>query len=282
MRIINNGAVRIVTEAFGSPDDPAIVLVMGATASMLGWPDPLCRTLADRGLYVIRFDHRDTGGSTTVPPGAATYAVEDMAADVIAVLDGHGIARAHLMGMSLGGYISQILALTHRDRVRSLTLVASEPLGWDGPALPHISQDVLDHFANLATLDWSDQDAVAAFLLEIERLCAAPKHGISEVASRNQIMRVLSRTDSAGSMFNHTSLTTQSDWTGGYRNLDLPLLVIHGEHDPVLPLGNGQALANNIGEASLAILAETGHELPDRVHSEIADLVISHVRRITP
>lgn len=129
MTIVAHAGVRIVTEALGRPGDPPILLVMGATASMLGWPDAFCAALAAERLRVIRFDHRDTGRSTTVPPGAATYAVEDMAGDLVAILDAYGLPQAHLVGMSLGGYLSQMLAVTHPDRVASLTLIASEPLG---------------------------------------------------------------------------------------------------------------------------------------------------------
>lgn len=88
MRMIETRGVRLATESFGGPGDPAVILVMGATASMLGWPETLCAALAAQGLHVIRFDHRDTGASTTLPPGTADYAVEDMAADVLAVMDG--------------------------------------------------------------------------------------------------------------------------------------------------------------------------------------------------
>ena len=68
MRFVTTNGARIATEAFGSPDDPTLLLIMGATASMLGWPDALCTGLSGHGLHVIRFDHRDTGASTTVPP----------------------------------------------------------------------------------------------------------------------------------------------------------------------------------------------------------------------
>jgi pimeloyl-ACP methyl ester carboxylesterase len=273
---VPSGDVRLATETFGSAADPALVLVMGATASMLGWPDGLCRALARRGLRVIRFDHRDTGRSTTMPPGAATHAVEDMAADVLAVLDGHGIPRAHLAGMSLGGYLCQMLALTHPDRVASLTLIASEPLGWDGAPLPHISDAFLAHFTGFATLDWTDRDAVAGFLLGIDRLAASPHAPFDDAAARARIGAVLDRTDSPASMFNHASLDTRSDWTGRFRQIGAPVLVIHGADDPVLPPANGRALAAGLPGATFELLDDVGHELPDRVHDRIAGLVAAH------
>lgn len=85
-RIIDSRGVRLAAESFGTrsparpgaPAHPAIVLVMGATASRLGWPDALCAGLAAAGCFVVRYDHRDTGASTTRPPGQADYTIEDL------------------------------------------------------------------------------------------------------------------------------------------------------------------------------------------------------------
>jgi pimeloyl-ACP methyl ester carboxylesterase len=278
IRSVENGSVRIATETLGRPGDPPILLVMGATASMLGWPDAFCAALAAEGLHVIRFDHRDTGQSTTVPPGTSTYAVEDMARDVVAILDGYGLSRAHLAGMSLGGYLSQMVAVTHPERVASLTLIASEPLGWDGPALPHMASEIIAHFGGLATLDWGDRDAVAGFLLGIDRLCVADDARFDAEAARGRIAAVLARTESPASMFNHATLEVREDWSGRFRGIACPTLVIHGAQDPVLPVANGMALAEGIAGAKLLVLDGVGHELPDARIGEIAGRIARHVR----
>ena len=278
MRMVDSRGIRLATENFGKPEDPALLLVMGATASMLGWPDAFCTALAERGLFVIRFDHRDTGRSTTVPPGEASYQVEDMAGDVLAVLDAYGIEKAHLAGMSLGGYISQMLAVTQPERVASLTLIASEPLGWDGEALPHISPDFLAHFGALESLDWSNKAAVADFLTESERLCAGTGFPFDQERARVRVEQVLSRTGSPASMFNHGALTTREDWTGKLREIACPVLIVHGEEDPILPLANGKALAASIPGASLFVLPGVGHELPEESIRDIADRIAAHVR----
>ena len=278
MRVAEHQGIRLATEAFGDPHDPAVLLVMGATASMLGWPDEFCAALAGRGLYVIRFDHRDTGQSTTFPPGEATYAVEDMAGDAVAVLDAYGVDKAHLAGMSLGGYIAQMLAVTQPERTASLTLIASEPLGWDGAELPHISQAFLDHFGTLGTLDWSDRGAVADFLVESERLCAGTGAPFDEDRERTRVERVMSRTGSLPSMFNHGALATREDWTGRFREVSCPVLVIHGAEDPILPIENGRAIADGIPGALLTVLAGTGHEIPLSRIPDIADQIALHVR----
>lgn len=268
----------LASQSFGSPSGPPLVLIMGATASMLGWPTALCQMLADHGLYVLRFDHRDTGESPTCPPGAPDYTVEDMAADVLAVMDAHGLPKAHLMGMSLGGYLAQMLALTDPERVLTLTLIGSEPLGWDGPPLPHIAPKIMDHFAALTTLDWSDRNAVIAFLTGTETLMAGSGAPFDATAARDYAAATLDRATRPASMFNHAQLTTTQDWTGAFRKITQPTLVMTGADDPVLPPDNARALAAGIPGATLHLLPGIGHELPPRCHAEIAARVAALVR----
>jgi pimeloyl-ACP methyl ester carboxylesterase len=275
--MIRTRDASLAAQSFGHPADPPLLLVMGATASMLGWPDALCTALAAHGLHVIRFDHRDTGRSTTCPPGTATYPVEDMAADLIAILDHFSLPAAHLAGLSLGGYLAQMAALDHPDRVLSLTLIASEPLGWDGAPLPHLSDAVLGHFGSLATLDWQDRAAVTVFLLTLDRLCAGSVQPFDASAARARITEVLARTDSPASMFNHASLASRTDWTGRFRTLACPTLVLHGSEDPVLPPANAAALAQGIPGARLHVLTGMGHDLPAALQPDFARLIADHV-----
>lgn len=278
MKIVTDGGISLATQTFGNPGDPALLMIMGATASMLGWPDAFCTTLADHGLFVIRFDHRDTGQSTTVPPGQASYAVEDLAADAIAVLDAYGIDKAHLLGMSLGGLMGQMIALDHPDRVASLTLVASEPLGWDAAPLPHISPAFLRHFSDLETLDWSDTDAVTHFLMTTERLCTGSAYPFDEEAARRRVLQVLHRSQNPASMFNHAMITLRQDWTGRFRKVTVPVLVLHGEEDPILPVENGVSLAEGIDGAAFVRLPAVGHEIPAALIPDIADRIATFIR----
>lgn len=276
--IVHSGGVELATQTFGAEDHPAVLLVMGATASMLGWPDGFCEALAANGLRALRFDHRDTGRSTTVPPGKAAYAVEDMAGDVAAVMDAYGLQDANLVGMSLGGYLSQIVALDHPGRVRTLTLIASEPLGWDGDALAHISPAFMEHFGTLGALDWTDADAVTAFLVQIDRLSSGSGAPFDARWSEARARRVLERSESPASMFNHASVALAGDWTGRFRDITQPVLVVHGRQDPVLPLPNGRALADGIRNAELLILDGVGHELPQGAWAQVAEAIARTVK----
>ncbi len=269
-RTVSNGGIRLAAEAFGDPEGTPLVLSMGATASMLWWPDELCYLLAAQGRYVIRYDHRDTGRSTATPPGAPDYAVEDLAADLIAVMDGFSIARADIVGMSLGAYIAQMAALTAPRRVRSLTLIGAEPLGWTGADLPGIAPAFLEHFAGFETLDWTDRKAVAAFMLEIARLCAGSGRPFDETGALRRIDAEIARAVDIRSAFNHGAVAPREDWSGAAGRIAQPALVIHGAEDPILPLPNGEALAGAIPDARLVVLDGIGHELPADVLPRIA------------
>jgi pimeloyl-ACP methyl ester carboxylesterase len=255
------GDVRLAVETFGSPVDPPVVLVMGATASMLWWPESFCSAIADRGYFVVRYDHRDTGRSTTGEPGEVTYSAEDLASDLVGVMDGLGLGSAHLVGMSLGGYLSQIVAVRHPDRVVSLSLLASEPLGVEPGTLPGIDDRFMAHFATLADLDWQDAAAVEEFLVEIGRLSAGSPDRFDEAATRARVAAEIQRASNIASAFNHGLVGANDDWTGATDDITQPTLVIHGALDPILPLPNGRALATLIAGARLHVLPRTGHEL---------------------
>lgn len=277
MLFVDANGIKLATESFGAPGNPPLILIMGATASMLGWPDAFCAELARLGLFVVRFDHRDTGASTTVPPGTASYTVEDMAGDVVSIMNAYGFHRASLMGMSLGGYIAQMVTLVHPERIVALVLMSAEPLGWVGPPLPNVSSAVMAHFGRLSDLNWDDEAAVTEFLIRLERLCAASETPFSETDAKLQISRILRRTRSPASMFNHAGLNVREVWDDRFREISCPVLVIHGTDDQILPVENGAALAEGIPDAVFLRLHGMGHELPDRIIPEVADAVALHV-----
>ena len=125
--MIDRNGIELCTEPFGDLNAPPILLIMGIGSSMLWWEEDLCRKLADGGRFVIRYDHRDTGRSTTYDPGRPGYAASDLVADATGVLDAYDIAAAHVVGVSAGGAFAQLLALDYPDRVLSLVLISTSP-----------------------------------------------------------------------------------------------------------------------------------------------------------
>lgn len=273
-KIFDISGVRLASESVGEARRGTILLAMGATASMVWWPDALVAALAAGGFQVIRFDHRDTGASTTNAPGDVRYELADLALDLVAILDAHGVERAHVVGMSLGGYVAQIAALERPARFASLTLVASEPLGitYEGEG---IAPALLEHFATMDDVDWSDREASAAFLLRVAELSAGTGAPFDREAARARIDRELARTTSIRSAFNHAQI-------GGalpartVADLVPPVLVIHGSDDPVIRVTAARATAKAT-RARLVVLEGTGHELVERDVPRVAGAILEHV-----
>jgi len=275
-RDIDTNGVSLHCQAVGDRADPAVLLIMGAMSSAVWWPEELCRQLAGRGRYVIRYDHRDTGRSTSYAPGQARYTVEDLADDAVAVLDGYGLDRAHIVGMSLGGYLSQLIALKHPSRALTLTLIASERLALADPGLPTIDPSVIEYHARAAELDWSDRDAVVAHQVGAWRMNSGSAHAFDEPAIRALAEADFDRTPSLLTTFNHAALGDAVGWVDRLAEIDVPTLIVHGTEDPVLPYPHALALKAGLSTATLLTLEGSGHELHRADWPTILDAVARH------
>jgi pimeloyl-ACP methyl ester carboxylesterase len=280
-RIIEANGVHLCVETFGDHADDAIVLIMGAAASMDWWEDEFCERLAAGGRFVIRYDHRDTGRSVTYEPGAPGYTGRDLVEDVIGVLDALGLARAHLVGMSMGGALAQLAGLDHPDRVISLTLISTSPAGPHEADLPGMTDEAMAAFGALTEPDdWSDRRAVVDYLTDQARACASPSHPFDEHGTRALCVRVVDRTiNIASTIKNHYLAEGGGRWRERLGELDAPTLVIHGMEDPMMPHGHGVALAREIPGARLLSLEQTGHELPRRVWDVVVPAILGHTAR---
>ena len=130
---------------------------------MLSWPDSVCERLAAKGRWVVRYDLRDCGASTTIDPESPAYSLRDLAADAAALVDTLGAATAHLGGVGVGGMVAQVAALDHPDAFSSLTLVGTRPVA-PGPVdddLPDHDAATMDEVFSRPRPDWTDRAAVA-------------------------------------------------------------------------------------------------------------------------
>jgi len=267
--------VTICSETFGDRGDPAVLLIMGAMASMLWWPDGFCARLARAGRFVIRYDNRDTGRSTGYEPGTATYTGDDLAADAVGVLDEHGVARAHVVGMSMGGGIAQVVALAYPERVASVTAISTSAVGEENPGLPGPTAEYLEHAAAFDDLDWSDTQALADLIVEDARHLAGTRHPFDEAAARELVTRDFERAIDPRRLANHGSIGgDESRWKAG--RLAVPLLVIHGNADPLFPHPHGVALAEAVPGATLVTIEGGGHELHERDWDQILGAIVAH------
>lgn len=271
--IVNANGVDLCVDSFGDPDEPAILLVMGSSGSMDWWEDEFCELLAAGRRFVVRYDHRDTGRSVGYEPGVPGYTGEDLIDDGVGVLDALGISRAHLVGMSMGGAIAQVVALDHPDRVASLTLVSTSPAG-PGEDLPGMSEETIAAFSREPP-DWSDRSQVLSYMVHLASVSASPGAPFDEAGFRELAGRVFDRTANIESSFtNHNLLDGGEPWRDRLGDLDLPTLVIHGTDDPILPHEHGVALANEIPGADLLTLERTGHELPRRTWGVVVPAIL--------
>jgi pimeloyl-ACP methyl ester carboxylesterase len=245
-------------------------------ASMLWWPDEFCQRLAGRGRYVIRYDNRDTGHSTTYEPGAPPYTFDDMVEDTFRVLDGYGLLSAHLVGMSMGGFIVQLAALKHPARVTTLTVISTSPAGEDTSALPGTSPAYLKHGERFAQVDWSDRAQPVAYLVEDSRQLAGHAHPFDEAAATHFIERDYDRAHNFASVVNHTQLEGGDEPPTRLSDLRPPLLVIHGTADPIFPIEHAHAFTAAVPAATLLRLEGSGHELHESDWDPIITAITTH------
>jgi pimeloyl-ACP methyl ester carboxylesterase len=271
--------VELCVEAFGDEHDPAVLLIAGGASSMLWWEEELCERLATGGRYVIRYDQRDTGRSVTYPAGAPEYTGDDLVADAAGVPAALGVERAHVVGMSMGGGVAQLLTLDHPDRVLSLTLVSTSP--GSGSDLPGMSAQLSAYFADPPPQpDWSDRDAAIDYLVEDERFYAAPSQPFDEAERRELAGRSFDRSiDLAATMTNHFILEGGGSWRERLGEIGVPTLVLHGTEDPLFPVGHGETLAREIPDARLVTVEQMGHELPRRTWDVVVPAVLEHTAR---
>lgn len=259
--------VTLCAQTFGDPADPAILLIHGASASMLWWEEELCRRIADRGRFVIRYDQRDTGRSTSFPVGEPGYGLRDLAGDAVGLLDALGIERAHVVGRSMSGGVALVLAVDHPDRVRSLTLVSTTtgelPMGdLSFPEEP----------------DLSDREAVVEHVVEAVRAYSGTSPHFDEGAVRVLVVEDVARSrDIAATLVNHFAMDFSGPDGGGFADVAVPTLVVHGELDPAFPLAHGEALRDTIPGARLVVLPQAGHD----VAPPVWDLFVSALTEVT-
>ena len=262
--------VDLCLETFGTADDPAVLLIAGGARSMDWWEDGFCRRLAGGGRFVIRYDHRDTGRSTSFPAGEPPYTQVDMAGDALGVLDALGIARAHIVGLSLGGGLAQRLAVEDPPRLRTVTLMSTTPGAADEPATTT--------WPRPPRTDWTDRTAAVADVVA----CVAASGGpfTADVAHLRLLAeRVFDRTtDPAAAYRNHWLAAGGPPVRDRLGTVDVPTLIMHGTVDPLLSMAHPAALAREIPAARLVPLPGVGHEFPP---SAVWGVVIEEILRHT-
>ena len=270
---------RLWADAHGDPDAPALLLVMGANATGVAWPDPLVARLAEHH-RVLRYDHRDTGRSTRAFADHP-YPLTALAPDALAVLDAFGVDRAHAVGMSMGGFLVQLLLLDAPERLRSATLfstgaLAVEPLPPGAVPPPGPTDEVLALWAHLG--EPRDVEEEAAFnLAHWQVLSGAAAGGVfdpDEFHALGERVRAHAGHDEPTAAH---ALADQSNLARGAElaRVATPTLVIEAPLDPAFPPPNAPYLAEQIPGARLVTIPRMGHALPTALLDPLADAILA-------
>lgn len=286
--------IELAWDSFGDPDATPLLLVMGLGAQMVAWDDDFCALLADTGGHrVIRFDNRDIGHSSYltelgVPdiqllihqamagrPLQVPYTLRDMAGDCVGLLDALGIARAHVVGASMGGAIGQELCIHHAHRMLSFTSIMSTT---GNPALPPPSPEAM---AVLFSPSPTTFEAYLPHYAKVWRvLRGTAEFALDEARDTERAQLVFLRgINPPGVARQFAAILASGNRKPALHDVDVPTLVIHGEADPLVPVACGVDVAEAIPGAKLLRIAGMGHALPIPMWPQIVDAIAAHTAR---
>jgi pimeloyl-ACP methyl ester carboxylesterase len=286
--IAQANGIEIAYETFGDAARPALLLVMGLGAQMILWDDAFCEMLAGRGYHVIRYDNRDVGLSTKLEgapapdlaaalsgdTSSASYTLDDMADDGVGLLDALGIAKAHIVGASMGGMIVQAMAIRHPERVLSMCSIMSTT------GNPQVGQPTPEAMALLMSPPPTTRGEAIEAGVRAVRAIGSPGFPFDEARERAFAERAYDRMNyPVGTARQLLAITASGDRTDALKKLRLPVLVIHGESDVLVTPSGGKATADAIPGAKLVTIPGMGHSLPPEVQGQVVDEIVANAGR---
>jgi len=291
---VKANGIQIEYDTLGDASHPPLLLIMGLGGQLIHWDENFCRRLADQGLFIIRYDHRDTGLSTkfeaTGLPGAndfldasmqgqsinAPYTLDDMADDAAGLLDALNIPRAHVCGTSMGGMIAQTLAIRHPERVLSLISIYSTT---GNPDLPPPQPAAMEA---LMTPQPAERQAFIDFNVKTHRAIAGSGYPFDETFIRTISASSYDRAYYPAGVGRHMlAVMAQENRKSALAALAVPALVIHGTADPLVPAAHGQDTADAIPGAQLLLVDGMGHDLPraNGPWAQVIDAIAAHAKQ---
>jgi pimeloyl-ACP methyl ester carboxylesterase len=290
-RMIDSNGIRLWTESFGDPGNPTLLLIMGASAQGIQWPEPFIEKFVERKYHVVRYDNRDTGQSTCFDFSRNPYTLDDLANDAVGVLDAYDVGSAHLAGASMGGMITQTLMIRQPKRVRSAAIIMSSPLAGGGEtggpvlAAPDLKGPDPQWLADLVALQASMPTNNVDDLVEMRVAMftkLAGKLPVDTAGLRDIARREIARATNFAAQQNHglaVGASSPADRRRLLRKTSIPTLVVHGTEDPILPYPHGKALADAIPGATLLTFDGMGHDLPVQVWPRLIDAMLANMQR---
>ncbi len=290
---VKSNGITLEYESFGPEDRETVLLIMGLGAQLTMWPVELCDELVKRGYRVIRYDNRDVGLShkfddlgmpdmTAIfgalmagKPATSPYALDEMAKDAVGLLDAVGVAKAHIVGASMGGMIAQLVAANHPERALSLTSIMSTT---GNPALPQGKPEAMAVLMTPAP----EGDIPAA----IERgilawnTIGSPGYRTDDETLRQWVTRDVNRSlYPVGTARQMAAIVANGDRREKLKNIKVPTVVLHGVDDPLVPVEGGRDTAASIPGAELREVPGMGHDFPLALVATFADAIEAAAKR---
>ncbi|MGW0694904.1 alpha/beta fold hydrolase [Streptomyces sp. NPDC002738] len=279
--------ITLCYRTHGDPANPPLLLIAGLGLDLTSWPEAMIDALADRGLFVIRFDNRDSGRSTRAsapPPGMLrkvtarprldAYDLGDMAQDTTGLLGHLGVARAHLVGMSMGGMIAQTIAARHPERARSLTSIFSTT------GHRKVGQPAPSTILRMVTPHARTKKKAITRHRNMMRHIASPGYPLDERAQHAYAAGAWERGDGPtawqGVARQVGAIQKSGDRTEELRGVTAPSLVIHGDRDLMIAPSGGRATAEAIPGARHVVIAGMGHNFPAALIPRLSELITDH------
>ena len=285
-KYVQSKSINLWTEAFGDPKDPAVILISGAASQGVSWSVDFCTLLAIKGFYIVRFDPRDTGLSTHIDFAKNPYKMNDMADDVLQIMNTYGFEKAHIVGSSMGGYIAQLLSIDHPSRVQSLTLFMStmdftpQVYSFMGIStaflsLPGPKTEALEQLKNLFSgADLSNPEVWMSKSLKMIQIFNGDKAPFDQEEYRKTLQLAFDRMNPSVPLktpHNHALASGFGPTQFAVQKIKCPTLIIHGSNDPIIPVDHAHATAKAIEHSEKFIIEGMGHARPKIYDEAITD-----------
>ena len=294
MAQVDTNGIQIEYDTFGEPGSQPLLLIMGFAGQLIFWDEELCKEIAQRGHYVIRFDNRDVGLSTKIDEAGVPdimktiealmmgeavhppYTIEDMADDAVGLLDALAIEKAHICGMSMGGMIAQTIAVNYPQRVLSFISIYSN---MGDPEDPGPKPEA---FELLTTPFPEEREASIEHAMKLFHAIAGPGFPFDEEWHRKIVTQAFDRAFyPQGPARQLIAILTQKNRRPALASVSVPTLVVHGTDDPLVPVECGRNTAAAIPGAELMIIDGMGHDIP---HSgawpQIIEAIVDHMHKV--
>ena len=286
--ISTEDGLTLWSEAFGKPTDRPVLLIMGAMNQGIFWPDEFCLELAKSGNYVIRYDHRDTGKSSTVDFQKQPYDLNVLTKDAVAVLRGYEVKKAVIVGLSMGGYIAQLIAINYPGFVDRLILIsttadhrpymaATMGILNEEFSLPGPEVKLLDYIRSTVANPPKTAIEVEENLIRGWEVTYGGKRAFPGEQIANAIrLGAMRSVDQSSGLHHALAVAASLDRIESIKRIQAPTLIIHGRYDACFPLAHAEYLAKNIPGSQIEIF-EMGHSFMWSWSSEVLSCILKFI-----